>query len=47
VTVADVQLWGIGGAFWGFVVGVGLQFLLSRRAVVQESTKGAKVIIAK
>jgi benzoate membrane transport protein len=47
VTVADVQLWGIGGAFWGFVVGVGLHFLLSRRAVVQESTKGAKVIIAK
>lgn len=32
VTASDVQLLGIGSAFWGFVAGVGVHLLLSRRA---------------
>jgi benzoate membrane transport protein len=31
VTAADVQFLGVGSAFWGFVAGVGVHLLLSRR----------------
>ena len=31
VTAADVQFLGIGSAFWGFLVGVGVHLLISRR----------------
>ncbi|NTU80267.1 MAG: benzoate/H(+) symporter BenE family transporter [Chloroflexales bacterium] len=40
VTAADVSFWGIGSAFWGFVVGVGVHLLLSHRRGLVRSPRG-------
>jgi benzoate membrane transport protein len=37
ITAADVQFFGIGSAFWGFIAGVGVYWLLGRRG---ERVKG-------